>query len=140
MIVPHAVFRRVCVLAIVTAVTAFVALNWGPLWNAVMLKKVIATLESPECIVLRWERRWGSMRGLRHGPQWLLNKETGELNHCVYENGDYAPNSVFTQWSADGGIWIQIRLNPSSDKTRPYEERRSPPWWPHPQRLDLSEF
>ena len=134
--------RRVIAIAVVLAAVGLVWLalwrNEGPLWRAVMLKTVRSTSENPGTIVLMCVWRWGNNKGVKHGPWWQLFP-SGQVDHYVMENDNQKPGSTHTRWGhgPEGKILFQNHLSTTGTRT---EYRSSPPWWPHPRLIDLSEF
>ena len=130
---------RVIAIAVVVAIAVLCVPLWmneGPLWRAVMLKRVWDTSDADRNIVLMCVWRWGKNRGVRHGPWWQLYP-SGQIDHYVFENDNQKPGSVHTRWGSDGEIIYQL---PAWTKGRAQEYRYSPPWWPHPPLIDLREF
>ena len=134
--------RRVITIAVVLAavVVAWLALwmNEGPLWRAVMLKRVIDTEDSSR-VVLKYVRRWDKPSANVEGPCWVLYKDTGAIMYGNMEDGKLKLGSVATLWDASPGR-VMAQSRRLSLSIGDIETRRSPPWWPHPPLIDLREF
>ena len=105
----------------------------GPLWWAVMLERIVHSSHGET--TLYSVCRWGEHRGEAYGPQWIRHSD-GRTTYFVWESGEVKSGSISTQWNPDGRVYRQLDESPYPV----FEERLSPPWWPHPPLIDVSEF
>ncbi len=129
--------RRRIIAGVILLAAVAVAVPFGPgVWRQAKLRRVVERYPGGGALIKHvW--RFGDHQGQAEGFVWR-RYPAGNVDCWEHKDGQMAPGSFFTQWSASGEVYKQLR-HPRFEGDPP-GFRDSPPWWPHPPLIDLSEF